>query len=314
LRTVSGRRGISIVIPVKNGGTGLERCLASIAAQRGEDEVEVVIVDSGSRDGSVEVARRSGATVHEIKPADFSHGASRNIGAGLSRGEWLVFISQDAFPVDDDWLRRLIAPMREDSTVAGVYGRQLPHEGARPPEIYFLGFLYGAQARRQTARDAGELSMDTTLFSNVNAAIRRSLWEKYPFVEDIIMSEDQDWSRRVLLAGYAIVYEPAAAVRHSHNYTLVAALRRFFDSGVSAERAYLAGERHSSRVLRGAALRYGRGELAWLWSTGQRRWIPYATVYEGVKLVGLTLGRNYRRLPGAVNRRLSALPDFWLGH
>jgi rhamnosyltransferase len=305
---------ISIVIPVKNGGAGLERCLAAIAAQRVEDEVEVVVVDSGSRDGSVEVAKRSGATVREIEPAEFSHGSSRNIGAGLSRGEWLVFISQDAFPVDDDWLRRLIAPLRDDSTVAGVYGRQLPHEGARPPEIYFLGFLYGAQARRQAARDTGELSMDTTLFSNVNAAIRRSLWEEYPFVEDIIMSEDQDWSRRVLLAGYQIVYEPAAAVRHSHNYTLVAALRRFFDSGVSAERAYLAGERHSSRVLREAALRYGRGELAWLWNTGQRRWIPYATVYEGVKLIGLTLGRNYRRLPRAVNRRLSALPDFWIGH
>jgi rhamnosyltransferase len=305
---------ISIVIPVKNGGADLERCLAAIARQRSDDEFELVVVDSGSSDASVELARRAGAVVHEIEPAQFSHGASRNIGAGLARGETLVFISQDAFPLGEEWLARLTAPLREDAKVAGVYGRQLPHEGARPPEVYFLDFLYGGEPRRQSARDVRELSMDTTLFSNVNAAMRRSLWQQYPFVEDIIMSEDQDWSRRVLLAGWEIVYEPAAAVRHSHDYTLAAALRRFFDSGVSAERTYLAGARHSTRVLRGAAARYAGGELTWLWRTDQRRWIPYASLYESVKLIGLALGANHRHLPHAVKRRLSALPDFWIAH
>ncbi len=305
---------ISIVIPVKDGGADLERCLAMIARQRIDDDVEVVVVDSGSSDDSVEIARRFGAVVREIAPAEFSHGGARNVGAGLARGELLVFISQDAFPVDERWLELLTRPLRENRAVAGVYGRQLPHEGARPPEIFFLSFLYGGEGRRQSVRDASQLSMDTTLFSNVNAAMPRALWEAYPFVEDIIMSEDQDWSRRVLLAGYAIVYEPDAAVRHSHDYTLVAAFRRFFDSGVSSDRAYLSGESHSKSVLRTAALRYGKGELAWLWNTGQRRWIPYAGAYEGVKLVGLTLGAHHRRLPRPVKRRLSALPDFWIGH
>jgi rhamnosyltransferase len=305
---------ISIVIPVKDGGSDLERCLTAIARQQLEDEVEVVVVDSGSRDASVELARAAGAVVREILPSEFSHGASRNIGAGLARGELLAFISQDAYPVDERWLERLTAPLREDEAVAGVYGRQLAHEGARPPEVYFLDFLYGPAGRRQSVSGAGELSMETTLFSNVNAAMRRSLWERYPFVEDIIMSEDQDWSRRVLLAGWTIIYEPAAAVRHSHDYTLRAAFGRFFDSGVSAERAYLAGAAHSKRVLRSAAVRYGRGELAWLWRTGQRHWLPYAVLYEGVKLVGLTLGANHRRLPHALKRRISALPDFWIAH
>jgi rhamnosyltransferase len=153
--------------------------------------------------------------------------------------------------------------------------------------------------------------METTLFSNVNAAMPRTIWKRFPFVEDIIMSEDQDWSRRVLLAGLSVAYEPDAAVRHSHNYTLRSAFRRFFDSGASADRAYLAGERESERVLRAAARRYARGELIWLWRTGQRRWIPYAALYEGVKLIGLVLGANHRRLPVAVKRRLSAMPDFW---
>jgi len=302
---------ISIVIPVKNGGADLARCLDGIGAQVVDEEVEIVVIDSGSTDGSVEEARERGAIVREIPAREFSHGASRNLGASLASGELLVFISQDAYPVNERWLERLTRPLRGEPLVGGVYGRQLPHPGARPPERYFLDFLYGGQPRRQQAAGTHQLTMETTLFSNVNAAMPRSLWERFPFVEDIIMSEDQDWSRRVLLAGFTVVYEPAAAVRHSHNYTLGGAFRRFFDSGVSADRAYLAGEQESARALRAAAIRYARGELQWLWRTGQRRWIPYAAVYETTKMVGLLLGANHRRLPLAAKRRLSALPDFW---
>jgi len=302
---------ISIVIPVKNGGADLARCLDGIGAQVVDEEVEIVVIDSGSTDGSVEEARERGAIVREIPAREFSHGASRNLGASLASGELLVFISQDAYPVNERWLERLTGPLRGEPLVGGVYGRQLPHPGARPPERYFLDFLYGGQPRRQQAAGTHQLTMETTLFSNVNAAMPRSLWERFPFVEDIIMSEDQDWSRRVLLAGFTVVYEPAAAVRHSHNYTLGGAFRRFFDSGVSADRAYLAGEQESARALRAAAIRYARGELQWLWRTGQRRWIPYAAVYETTKMVGLLLGANHRRLPLAAKRRLSALPGFW---
>jgi rhamnosyltransferase len=302
---------ISIVIPVKNGGSDLERCLSAIGRQQLAEQFETVIVDSGSSDGSVALARRHGATVREIPASEFTHGAARNLGASLARGELLVFISQDAYPVGEDWLMALTAPLHADPQVAGVYGRQLPHEDARPPERFFLDFLYGPEARTQRASGPAELTMQTTLFSNVNAALRRELWRRHPFPEDLIMSEDQDWSRRVLLEGHAILYEPAAAVRHSHNYTLLGALRRFFDSGVSAESAYLAGERQSVQVLRAAALRYAREEVAWLWRTGQRRWLPYTALYEGVKMVGLVLGANHRRLPLALKRRLSALPAHW---
>lgn len=302
---------ISVVIPVKDGGEDLRRCLSGIRRQRGEEPVEIVVVDSGSRDDSVAVAQAHDALVREIPAHTFSHGASRNLGASMASGDILVFISQDAHPEDDRWLERLTAPLRADERVAGVYGRQLPHEGATPPEQYFLGFLYGPERRRQTAGSVEELSMDTTLFSNVNAAVRRDIWARHPFVEDIIMSEDQDWSRRMLLEGYALVYEPEAKVRHSHNYTLKSAFRRFFDSGASADRAYLAGARHSARVLRGRAVRYALDEVAWLWHTGHRRWLPYAGVYEATKMLGLVAGANHERIPLRLKRRLSAMPSYW---
>jgi rhamnosyltransferase len=301
---------ISVVIPVKDGGQDLRRCLSAIRVQRVDEPIEIVIVDSGSTDDSIAIARAHDALVQEIPAHEFSHGASRNTGAGLSSGETLVFISQDAYPVDERWLALLTAPLRDGQRVAGVYGRQLPHENATPPEEYFLDFLYGPGARRQSA-SAGELSMATTLFSNVNSAIPRDIWRREPFVEDIIMSEDQEWSRRMLLEGYALVYEPAAAVRHSHNYTLRAAFRRFFDSGASSSRAYMAGDRHSEQVLRRQAVDYALGEVRWMWRTGRRRWLPYTGIYEATKMLGLVAGANHERIPLGLKRRLSAMPGYW---
>jgi len=302
---------ISVVIPVRNGGEDLRRCLDGIAAQRLDEPHEVVVVDSSSTDGSAELAREKGARLHVIPAEEFNHGATRNLGAELAGGEVLVFTSQDAYPEHERWLAELVAPLRENGDVAGSYGRQLPHEDATPPERYFLDFLYGPHPREQRAAGEEELSMETTLFSNVNAAMRRTAWERFPFAENIIMSEDQEWARRALLAGHALRYVPGAAVRHSHPYTIGSAFRRFFDSGASADRAYLAGARPSARVLRRAAVRYARGELAWLWRTGRRRWIPYTAVYELAKFAGLQLGVRHPSIPRPVIRRLSALPEYW---
>jgi rhamnosyltransferase len=109
--------------------------------------------------------------------------------------------------------------------------RKIPHADASPPERFFLHFIYGPHPRVQRAADLSELSLQTTLFSNVNSAIRRSFWDRFRFADDLFFAEDQDSSRRVLLAGYAIRYEPEAGVRHSHAYTLTTAFKRLFDAG-----------------------------------------------------------------------------------
>jgi glycosyltransferase involved in cell wall biosynthesis len=301
---------ISVVIPVKDGGADLVRCLDAISRQRIGEEIEVVVVDSGSHDGSAARAQSLGARVLSIPASEFHHGRTRNLGAGLARGETLVFTSQDAYAASDSWLETLTAPLRQDDTIAGVYGRQLPHEDARPPEQYFLDFLYGPDPRVQRLDPGGELSFEVTLFSNVNSALPRSRWEAYPFADDIVMSEDQEWSRRILRAGLGIAYEPEAAVYHSHTYSVGGAMRRFFDSGASAERSYVDGAESKTRLWKAGAS-YAQGELAWLWSSGHRRWIPYAAVYELAKFAGLQLGRRNRLLPAALRRRLSAYPDYW---
>jgi rhamnosyltransferase len=301
---------ISVILVVKDGGDDLRRCLDAIQRQRVGDEVETVVVDSGSQDDSVNIARAIGARVHEIGSSEFRHSATRNFGAERARGDLLVFTSQDAYAERDDWLERLTSPLHEDESLAGVYGRQVPHLDATPPERFFLDFVYGAAPREQRIDNAETLSMRTTMFSNVNSAIRRELWKQFPFADDVVFAEDQDWARRVLLAGAGIRYEPEAVVRHSHTYTIGTAFKRFFESGASAERGYLSGGRPASRVLLREAARYARDELRWLSATGQRRWIPYTAVYELAKFAGLQLGAHHRRLPSWLKGRLSLLPDW----
>src|SRR5215211_5918686 len=175
---------ISVIIPVKDGGDNLRRCLDAIERQEADDVVETLIVDSGSSDDSVELATSRGARVLEVGASSFLHGATRNVGAAEARGDLLVFTTQDAYAADEHWLARLCAPLRREDDVVGVYGRQIPHADASPPERFFLEFLYGPSTRVQRIRDQGDLSLQTTLFSNVNSAIRRSLWERFPFAGD----------------------------------------------------------------------------------------------------------------------------------
>lgn len=303
---------ISVLIPVRNGGDLLVKCLEAINAQRIAEECEVVIVDSGSTDGSIERARSLGAVVHEIPASEFHHGRTRNLLASKARGEILVWTSHDAYPDSADWLELLTAPLRRgDEGVGGVYGRQLAHVDAAPPERYFLDFLYGARARVQRASGVDELTMETTLYSNANSAMPRTLLERFPFADDVLIAEDQDWSRRVLLAGYSIVYEPRAAVRHSHAYTVRSAFKRFFESGVAGSRTFLAGGEAAQKIVRQKGLDYARGELRWLLRSGNARWIPYTCLYEGMKFVGLQLGARHERIPRRLKRRWTNYPQWF---
>lgn len=225
---------ISVVVPTYNAGPEFERLLDGISAQRGDFDVEVVVVDSGSTDGTVERARRHGATVHSIPKGEFNHGGSRNLGISLARGEYVALTVQDAVPLDGNWLAAMVRDFEEDERVAGVYGRQVPRaKSGVLSRVVVNSIATAGLARREQYAGSPEQyralpparRRDLAAFDNVSSCVRRSVWEEIPF-EPTNFGEDIRWGRAVVEAGYEIVYEPESAVVHSHDRNLVYDLRR----------------------------------------------------------------------------------------
>ena len=207
---------ISIIIPARNEGANIGPCLDAVAAQAGPHDVEVIVIDSGSSDNTIAVVQaRPDVRLVRIRPEDFGHGRTRNLGAGLARGDFLVFLNADAVPGDRQWLSGLIGEFASDRSVAGVFSRHLPKSGCH---LYMARDLETAMpALRMERSRAGRL--DFFLFSTVSAAIRKEIWSAIPFADDIPIAEDQDWAEKVLQRGFKLVYAPASVVRHSHNYS-----------------------------------------------------------------------------------------------
>jgi glycosyltransferase involved in cell wall biosynthesis len=227
-------RTISVVIPVKNGGQDLIDLLASLGRQRGVKRVEVVIVDSGSTDGSVDVARRAGAEVIEIKPEEFSHSGSRMRGAKAASGDLLVFLTQDALPDRDDWLwslAHLLSANAAENVVAISSVEQprpdcdLFYRVGTFSHYGFLGALDGDRIGELVAEDYESLRIHGQL-SDIACMIERAVFEKYGFRGDY--GEDMDLGVRLIRDGYRIALTASIPVIHSHNRAPFYFLKRAF--------------------------------------------------------------------------------------
>ena len=228
----------SVVILTFNAGPGLGDLLGRLAAQRTDFEYEVLVVASGSKDGTPELARRHGAAVHRIPHEDFDHGAARNLGASPAAGEYVAFVVQDALPVDDSWLAAMIEDLDRDAAVAGVYGRQIPHPGSSPLARALVNDWPTAALERRE-QYAGPRYRDLppaarrslAAFDNVSSCVRRSVWESIPF-ERTPFGEDLRWGKNAGERGHKLVYEPRSVVLHSHERGALYDLRRPYAEGL----------------------------------------------------------------------------------
>jgi rhamnosyltransferase len=227
---------VSVVIPTFNAGPGFADLLRKLAAQEGDFELEVIVVDSGSTDGTAELATKYGAALHRVPQADFDHGATRDLGVSLSSGEYVALTVQDAVSLDEKWLDTMVENLERDPRVAAVYGRHVPRSDAGALTRALVGNLAVAslERREQEIEDkAHYLSLPPVqrrrfaAFDNVSSCLRRSVWEEYPFGE-ANFAEDLRWGKRVVEAGYRIVYEPRSVVVHSHERGPLYDLRRYY--------------------------------------------------------------------------------------
>jgi rhamnosyltransferase len=311
---------VSIILLTLNGGRALAETLDAIATQDLSTPAgplakpEIIAIDSGSSDDTLATLARHGVEPLRIAPEAFSHGGTRNLGARRAAGEWLVYLSQDAAPAHPRWLVNLTRHLNEPA-VGAAFGRQLPPAGLGPIETFFLEQTYPPRAFRHAPLEVGAAAAGETaaagirriFFSNVNAAIKKAVWAQCPFPEDLIMSEDQAFARAALAAGYHIVYDPEAGVRHGHRYSLGQLFRRNFDSGYSLRG--IAGDGWGTVARLG--LNYVWSELGYLARRGQWAYLPYALVYEFVKSAGFAAGRSGHQLPVSVRRRLSLHRRYW---
>ncbi len=215
----------SVVIPTWNGGELLDRTLSAIFAQRTAKRFEVVVIDSGSRPDTLAVLRRHPIVLREIPNSEFDHGLTRDLGAGIATGEFLLFVNQDATPASDDWLDRMIQPMLDDPGVMAVQGHIRERDDV--PRFFWDScgprFYFTSEARDWVRRHHG------IGFSTVNCAIRRSAWIAHPFGR-MATFEDKGWQRRVHRTGREIVATDAA-VLHTHDYDLPQLRARCLEEG-----------------------------------------------------------------------------------
>ncbi len=214
----------SVVILTRNGRPDIERCLEAVLDQETDWPYEVIAIDSGSTDGTLDAVRYHSVRLVEIAPEEFNHGATRNLGAELATGEFVVFLTQDAIPATRRWLSSLVAAV-DGPRVAGAFSRQLPRADAHALVRRSLSlWVAGSDQRlvKEMPANDGYARLSPyeryllATFDNVSSCVRRTVWERLPF-NSVPFGEDIDWAQRVLQAGYALVYEPASQVVHSHN-------------------------------------------------------------------------------------------------
>lgn len=227
---------IAVIIPTLNAGARLADVLGAVRAQEGPYEAEIIAIDSGSTDGTLDCLHRYGAHVLKVGRESFNHGRTRNEALKHASGEWAVLLVQDAAPASKRWLAALVDPLRCDASIAGTFARQRPAAGASRVTTHYLRQWVAAQSE---PRIVGPLSAETygrmspferhavCAFDNVCSCVRLSVWAAHPFPTTPI-AEDLEWGRDVLLAGHRLAYVPEAVVEHSHDRSVTYELQRTY--------------------------------------------------------------------------------------
>jgi rhamnosyltransferase len=306
----------SVAILTKNPGPIFRSVLETVLRQQTPFPFEIIVVDSGSSDGTVAyVQRHPNVRLIQIDPEEFGHGKTRNLATQLASGSYVAFLTHDAIPADEHWLARLVAAVEQSPDVAGSFGRHVAHRDASPfmkrdLEAHFAGFLRHpavlslATDPQRYARDQGWRQL-LHFYSDNNSCLRRSAWEKIPYPE-VEFAEDQIWAKTIIEAGYSKAYAHDAVVEHSHDYGPVSQLRRAFDEANAFRElfGYRLGANPLSVLASFAAL--ARRDIAFARAEGIGLGATSRQVVRDAALVsGHFLGTHARRLPERLGSYLS---------
>jgi glycosyltransferase involved in cell wall biosynthesis len=307
-------RIVSVAIPVRNGGATFPPLLDAIRAQRIDREVEIVVADNASTDGSREEAERRGAAIVDVPLGEFSHGGTREMLMHRSRGEHVVFVTDDVLPASDTWLAELLAGFDDAPDVGLVYGPYRPRPDASHMVERELAEFFGSLSPDGAPRVDRGLPEDlrpgpVTFYTDANGCVSRAAWERVPF-RPVTNAEDHVLAIDMLRAGYAKVFRPAAAVIHSHDPPPLQRFRHMFDEFRALREIYghveEVGWRYTPAVIR-RGVRRDRAYLRARGASGAEldRAALDSLLYHSLRAAAAVLGTRADRLPRWARRALS---------
>ncbi len=295
-----------IVLPTYNAEPYLEKLLDRLQGY------PLLIIDSSSKDKTVDIAKKYNVNVQIIKKKDFNHSTTRNLALQYTSVDFYLFITQDILPRDDSLIQNLYRCLKENNAVVS-YARQLPYPDASPIESHARYFNYPSTPRIQTAENVKDLGILSFFNSNSCSMYDGEYFRKVGgFTKELIVSEDMEFAARALRDDQSIVYCPEAIVFHSHYYNQVQLFKRYFDIGTFfSENKWIedwVASKNSKINNRGMA--YVRSELTYLIRKRQYSSIPYSLISSFTKYIAFRLGRSYRIFPKYLLDHFSNYPSW----
>lgn len=300
---------IDVIIPTYKPGKEFEKLIGRL--QKQEYPIHKIIIINTRTDIFPEELNRSNYKIEitHIEPDQFDHGGTRNMGAGMSDADIVVYMTQDAIPVDEKLIGTFAKIFEENPDIGIAYGRQLPREECNIIERYTRTFNYPENSLIKTKEDLPKLGIKTFFCSDVCAAYRRNyLLSAGGFENPTIFNEDMIFAGKRIYAGDKVAYVAEAKVIHSHNYTGRQQFHRNFDLAVSQAQHPEVFEGVPSE---GEGIRMVKATAKYLVRNGYP-WKVFMLVYQsGCKYIGYFLGKRYEKLPMWLILKCTSSRKYW---
>ena len=299
---------IALIIPTHNASRHWENLCSGIRMQSVSPH-QIIIIDSSSKDGTVDLARNAGFTVVEIDSKEFDHGGTRQLAAEHApNADILIYLTQDAVPSDKETFKHLVAAFK-DPTIGAVYGRQLPRSGAKSIEKHARSFNYPAVSSVRSWESRHLLGFKSIFFSNsFGAYSREALMGVGGFSSGVIFGEDTLAVARLHQCGWRTAYVADACVQHSHAHSITEEFRRYFDIGVLHSREHWLVEQFGEAS--GEGRRFVLSEFKYLLKNDPLS-IPSALIRTLTKYIGYRVGRHESRFTPRLKYHLGLNKQFW---
>ena len=299
---------VNLYIPTLNAGPHFSVLLDALDKQRYQPS-QRVLVDSGSTDYTVAIAKQRGFDVIGLGDGSFDHGGTRQwVIDNFPDADVYLFLTQDAIPADDATVANIVAAF-DDPQIGMAYGRQLPHQGATHQEAHARLFNYPAYTQIRGLSDADQYGIKTISCSNSFAAYRRQAFEDVGgFPVGTIMGEDVITAGKLLLKGWKMAYVGDACVYHSHDYTIREEFERYFDIGVFHSDNRWIFDSFGRADSEG--FKYAKSEIKYVGSRNPLL-IPKVLSSFMAKWLGYKLGLAYRKLPIRLRKAFSMYKGYW---